>query len=147
MPPNKSVDWDSWEVGRELGTSIIVVTKELISSYVQAVEDYDPIYLNPADGKEAGFGGLVAPPSFHAQFTYMKWATGDAGWVPHGSFHVQQKFQFRGIVHEGDHLHTKVVMGEKYEKKGRKYVVYQTTVTNQRGEMVCAGEMINVLAS
>jgi hypothetical protein len=79
MPPKIGTDWDSWEVGKEIDGAVIVVTKELISHYVQAVEDYDPIFLNPADGEKAGFEGLVAPPSFHAQFTYMKWATGDAG--------------------------------------------------------------------
>jgi acyl dehydratase len=147
MPPKIGTDWDSWEVGKEIDGAVIVVTKELISHYVQAVEDYDPIFLNPADGEKAGFEGLVAPPSFHAQFTYMKWATGDAGWVPQGSVHVQQKFRFRGIVLEGDHLRTKVILGDKYEKNGRKYIVYKTEVTNQRGELVSLGEMTNILAS
>jgi acyl dehydratase len=112
---------------------------------VQAVEDYDPIFLNSADGEEAGYGGLVIPPHFHAQFTYLKWATGDAGWVPQGSVHVKQKFQFQKIVREGDRLFTKVTMGDKYEKNGRKYIVYKTTVTNQHGEVVCTGEMTNLL--
>jgi 3-hydroxybutyryl-CoA dehydratase len=147
MTQKIGVDWASWEVGKEIDCAVIVVTKELIFHYVQAVEDYDPIYLNSADGEKAGFGGLVAPPNFHAQFTYMKWATGDAGWVPQGSVHVQQKFRFRGIVREGDHLHTKVILGDKYEKNGRKYIVYQTEVTNQRGELVSLGEMTNILAS
>jgi len=147
MPEKTSIDWDSWEVGKELGTSVIFVTKELISHYVQAVEDYDPIFSNPADGERAGFGGLVAPPNFHAQFTYMKWATGDAGWVPQGSVHVKQKYQFRGIIREGDHLRTKVTMGAKYEKNGRKYIVYNSTVTNQHGDLLCTGEMTNLLPS
>jgi acyl dehydratase len=61
--------------------------------------------------------------------------------------HVQQKFRFRGIVLEGDHLRTKVILGDKYEKNGRKYIVYKTEVTNQRGELVSLGEMTNILAS
>ncbi|MCX5908712.1 MAG: MaoC family dehydratase N-terminal domain-containing protein [Deltaproteobacteria bacterium] len=147
MPGRTSIDWDSWEAGKDLGVSVVFITKEFIFNYVQAVEDYDPIFLNSTDGEKAGFGGLVAPASYHAQFTYMKWATGDEGWVPQGSVHVKQKFQFRGIVREGDQLYTKVTMGDKYEKNGRKYVVYKTTVTNQHGEKICTGEMINLLPS
>ena len=67
--------------------------------------------------------------------------------MPQGSVHVEQKFQFRGIVREGDQLFTKVTMGDKYEKNGRRYIVYKTTVTNQRGDIICAGEMTNLLPS
>jgi hypothetical protein len=40
-----------------------------------------------------------------------------------------------------------VILGDKYEKNGRKYIVYKTEVTNQRGELVSLGEMTNILAS
>jgi len=139
--------WELWEVGKELGVSTVFVTKELIFNYANAVEDYDPIFLNPSDAEKAGFGGIVAPPSFHAQFTYMKWAIGDKGWLSQGTVHVRQELKFRGLVREGDQLFIRVKAGNKFKKNGKKFVELEIIVDNQKKENLCIGKSVFLLPS
>lgn len=138
------VDFEALEVGKVLGTSVNYVTRASIMDYIKAVEDDDPIFQSPEDAKAAGFEGVVAPPNFHLQYTAMKWATGQAGYVPQGSVHVRQKYKLTGLVYEGDCLTTTVSISDKFVKKERQYVVYRVQVTNQLGT-VCISEFINML--
>lgn len=48
-------------VGRELGTSDWhEVTQDLITGFAHATDDFEPIHLDDARGKEAGLGGTIA---------------------------------------------------------------------------------------
>ncbi len=140
------IHYDSVEIGAILGSSINFATKEAILDYADAVEDFDPVFRNEEEAIKAGYKKIIAPPGFHIQYASMKWAIGQEKYVPQGSVHVKQKYEIYGLVYEGDCLTTTVSIADKYEKKGRKYLVYRAAVTNQDGDIVAVNEMTNILA-
>ncbi len=132
-------------VGQILGASVNFVTQAAIADYARAVEDFDPVYFDEKEARRQGYPGLIAPAGFTLQYAAVKWATGQAGYVPQGSVHVRQEHKLFGLVLEGDCLRTTVSVGDKYVKKDRYYLVHHIDVTNQRGERVCASRFINLL--
>jgi acyl dehydratase len=83
----------------------------------------------------------VAPPMLAA--IYIRGAQ-NALRGPPGGIHAKQRFQFLGPVRVGDALETTLVVKDKYEKKGRRYVVSETRTINQRGEEVTRGEIVSI---
>lgn len=142
---NMFLDFEAIRVGQVLGTSVNFVTSSAIRDYAQAVEDLDPVYFDDAEAKRAGYPGIVAPAGFTLQYSAVKWATGQAGYVPQGSVHVRQEHALHGLIHEGDCLSTTVSVGDKYIKKGRCYLVHNIAITNQRGQTVCVSCFTNLL--
>lgn len=133
-------------VGKVLGEAINYITRESIQAYVRVAEDNDPIYWDKKAANEAGFSDIVAPAGYHLQNTDMKVAVGQRYYVPQGSIHVRQAITIYQPALLGDRLTTTVTIADKYEKKGRKYVTYRSTVVNQRGELVCTSDYTNILA-
>ena len=132
-------------IGQVLGTAVNYVTPAAIRDYAQAVEDFDPVHFDENEALRAGYEGIVAPAGFTLQYSAVKWATGQAGYVPQGSVHVRQQHALSGLIRAGDCLTTTVSVGDKYEKKGRYYLVHQIDITNQHGHRVCASRFVNLL--
>ena len=63
---------------------------------------------------------------------------------PPGGIHAKQRFQFVKQIHFGDELETVLTIKEKYEKKGRRYLVSETLTRNQKGEEVTRSEIISI---
>lgn len=133
------------EVGRDLGTSVVYVTRSAILDYVQAVEDFDPIYMEKEEAQRSGYDSIVAPAGFTIQYTAMKWATGQEKYIPQGSVHIRQVHRTFGIIKEGDCLRTNVSVGDKYEKKGKYYLEHKIDITNQNNVLVCSSRFITLL--
>jgi len=125
--------------------STLIVTQHAIKAYAEAVENNNPVYFSKDDSAKLGFSNVIAPASFLGQYNQIKTAVGIAGWVPPGAVHTKQEFQFMGVVQAGDHLQTSIETINKVDNKGREYLEYATTVTNQKGEIVCKGVMTNMI--
>ncbi len=123
----------------------VIVTKQLIRSYAAAVDNMNPLYFNEDAARAAGYGSLVAPASFHAQYGYIRMAIGSGNWVPKGSLHTKQHFEFKKVVQAGDYLHITVATESYEDAKGRTNIEYNFTIKNQRDEVVCVGSMNNLL--
>jgi 3-hydroxybutyryl-CoA dehydratase len=63
---------------------------------------------------------------------------------PPGGIHAKQAFKFLRPVRAGDVLETRLEVMEKYEKKGRRYLVSQTATHNQDGQLVTRGLMTSI---
>jgi len=137
--------YDQFELGKELGQSVIFATRDVALAYARVTEDMDPIYYDDAAAQACGYERAVVPSGFHIQYTAMKWATGQQLYVPQGSVHVRQNYEIFREVYHGDRLITKVTISDKYIKRDRKYVTYRCTVINQRDEIVAISEFTNLL--
>ena len=60
---------------------------------------------------------------------------------PPGGIHAKQHFTFCRPVVVGDRLGTLLTIKDKYEKKGRRYVVAETVTRNQSDDIVTIGEI------
>lgn len=63
---------------------------------------------------------------------------------PPGGIHAKQHFSFLLPVHAGDELFTVLTIKEKYEKKGRNFVVCETETKNQNGDRVAVGRITSI---
>ena len=63
---------------------------------------------------------------------------------PPGGIHAKQRFSFMTAIRVGDTLDTLLTIREKYERKGRRYVVSETRTRNQHGVEVTTGEIVSI---
>lgn len=82
-----------------------------------------------------------APPTLAA--VYIRPAQ-DALNGPPGGVHAKQSFAFHAGVHTGDRLETTLEVVEKYERKGRRYLVSATRTLNQSGACVTTGRITQI---
>jgi len=83
----------------------------------------------------------VAPPMLAA--VYIRPAQ-NALKGPPGGVHAKQAFQFHHPVREGDRLATRLTVKEKYERKGRNYLVSETQTFNQDDVLVTTGRIVQL---
>ena len=83
----------------------------------------------------------VAPPMLAA--VYIR-PTQDALKGPPGGVHAKQSFAFHAPVREGDTLCSTLTIAEKYERKGRRYLVSETRTVNQDDVLVTTGRIVQI---
>ena len=119
-----------------------IITRQEIAQYAQAVENGCPIFLNREDANAAGFDRVIAPTGYLGQ--YRMFCSEER--VPQGGVHTKHKMTFKGLIKEGDYLTAKTITSRSKDSKGRELLVYTTTFSNQDNQVVCIGEMTNLMA-
>lgn len=94
-----------------------------------------------AAGKRSVAEAGTAPPMLAA--VYIRSAQ-NALKGPPGGVHAKQSFRFHEPVSAGDILSTVLEVIEKYDRKGRRYLVCETRTTNARGVLVTTGRMVSI---
>jgi acyl dehydratase len=135
----KVLVYDELEVGQKFKPSTYTLTKETIKKYAEAVEDCNPIYLDETQARDSVFKGLIGHPTTAAIYSLNSIMT--EGEMPPGGIHAKQSFEFHAPVRPGDSLTTTATVVEKYIKREKKYVVFETTTVNQKGEKIVTGKM------
>ena len=59
--------------------------------------------------------------------------------LPLGGFYAKQEFRVLGPCFAGDRLHTEITVQEKYERRDRLYIAFDSETTNQAGNPVMWG--------
>jgi 3-hydroxybutyryl-CoA dehydratase len=126
--------YDDLEVGQCFPDSpaLYVVTADAVAE-LRAIATET---LVDAIGPVAEAADDIAPPMLAA--VYMRGAQAGLRGPP-GGIHAKQHFSFRHPVRVGDRLGTTLTIKEKYERKGRRYVVGETTTRNDSGDVVTVG--------
>ena len=86
-------------------------------------------------------GRRAAPPTLAAAYI-MEVMRARGG--PPGGVHAKQKFTFLRAPEVGDVLFSQGQVVEKFEKKGRNYVVATTETRDVGGALVCAGVITSI---
>ena len=112
--------------------------------YADAVENHDPVFLSEESSKQIGYDQPIAPTSFCAQYQMFI----DAAAEPvRGLVHTKQKMSFFIPIQAGDYIYARTQSVRSEDAKGRPLLTYVTEFVNQRDEVVCRGEMTNLLPS
>lgn len=95
------------------------VEKGVIRRFAEAIGDLNPIYLDEAAAKRAGFAGVVAPPTFAATFGEAAKSLRtklplDFKRILHGGM----EFQYLAPVTAGMKVTCKARLADLYEKSG-----------------------------
>ncbi|MDK2866984.1 MAG: 3-hydroxybutyryl-CoA dehydratase [Clostridiales bacterium] len=108
-----------------------------IYSFAGATGDFNVAHINAERAKENRFGVRIA----HGALTAGLISTVVGMKLPgEGCLYISQNSKFVRPVMIGDTIHAEVEVIAKLEEKNR--VVLKATCTNQRGEVVLAGEAV-----
>jgi acyl dehydratase len=125
------------------------VGREKIREYARAVGETNPVYLDVAAARAAGYADVVAPPMFAV--VYSAPSVGPPIFDPEIELnfammvHGGQEFEWGSPVVAGDEIETVATVKDISERDGRGYYVFESVSTNQRGERVCRGTWTNIV--
>lgn len=112
---------------------IFKVTEKAVRSYLTAVEDDSPLYLDEQ----------LVPPAYAAVYTRWEALTGEQ--LEDGTVHAKQVFRYLKPIHWGDTLTLRGRVKEKMEKRGLKFVVQKVEAFNGAGELAVESEITIIL--
>ena len=129
--------YDRLQVGEEFVSDTLLVTPEVIETYAWAVDDHHPWFSG-----DSPFGGPVAPPTMlgnqalhlrHSRYT-----------VP-GGLHAKMEFEFVEPIQPGMRTRSRGRVTDKYERRGKPYMVTEFTTEDERGTVLVRGRFTQML--
>jgi len=143
------VDLNTAVIGKSFAPTTYAVGREKIKEYALAVGETNPIHLDVAVARAAGYDDVVAPPMFAV--VYCAPSMGPALFDPEVGVnfarlvHGGQEFRWGPLVVAGDEITTTVTVKDIAERLGNGFYVFESLSTNQGGETVCTGTWTNVV--
>lgn len=126
-------------VGSKLPAFTFQVEKVKIAEFARAVGDLNPLYLDSAAARQAGYRDVLAPPTFGICADF--WGSMDFMSLcqflqmnPVRVLHGEQEFIYHAPVCAGDQLTVETVVESDAVKKSLRLVVLCSTYVNQFGE-------------
>ena len=131
--------WDRSLLGKEFNRCEQHVTRAMLLEYAAIIGATDPVYTDPHAAQARGYRDMIALPTFVAWHGAHPIAPPEMGF--HGTgINAGYTCVFHRVVYPGDVLTYSTCLVDMYEKTGRsgtmRFVVRETTVTNQHGETV-----------
>ena len=126
---NPLTSYDGAELGREICRGRIELSQTEIDRFCALMGYDDPAY------RAGALGGAAAPTSMCLAFGLR------LGWeeqvFPPGVIRVGDENTYGVAARVGDVLTTTLVITDRFERKGRRFLTYEMDTTNQRQEQVC----------
>lgn len=125
--------WDMVEIGDELSRDLHI-TPELVILYADAVEDFNPWYEGWKMNTwhipgESPFGGAIVPPLLVSHFV-LSVQFDDTKPFAIGSIHTFHDSEIIEPIPVGATVRITTRAADKFEKRGRRYVRHEVTVTD-----------------
>lgn len=141
--------WDMVEVGDVLSRDL-TITPELVILYADAVEDYTPWYegwkMNTwrIEG-ESPFGGAIVPPMMISHFVLSVQFDHTKPFAI-GSVHTMHETELLEPIPVGATVTISAKAVDKYEKRGRRYVRHEVTVTDVNSGLLYMRELRDIMS-
>lgn len=129
-------------IGHQMPPSVLMVDRTRLQFFAKAIGETDPVYTDLAAARAAGYPDVPAPPTFLFAAELDSGANmqllADLDIPLSKLLHGEQSFRYRQAVCAGDTVTVQSGISDIYDKKGGKleFVVKNSRVTNQRGELV-----------
>jgi acyl dehydratase len=136
-------------IGKRFAPDTYAVGREKIREYASAVGESNPLHLDPAAARQAGYADVVAPPMFAVVYGIR--AVAPAMFDPEVGLnfammvHGGQEFRWGELVVAGDEITTTARVKDISDRRGVHFYVFETDSQNQRGETVCTGTWTNIV--
>lgn len=138
MPVNTSA------IGKTFAPGTYAVGREKVKEYAAAVGETNPIYLDPAAARAAGYADVVAPPMFAVVFISQTMTPTlfdpEVGMNFAMMVHGGQSFTWERPIVAGEEITTHVSVKDITEKDGKGFYVYETVSKDEAGNTVVTGE-------
>jgi acyl dehydratase len=132
-------NWDRSILGQEFARTEQQVTHEMLFDYANMMGTTNPIYLDPQAARAQGYRDIIALPTF-ITLRGAQPLTPPAMEFTGMGINAGYDCTFYGVIYPGDTLVYSTCLADWYEKTGRsgtmRFVVRETTVTNQHGTVV-----------
>jgi len=142
---------DKKHVGHKFQAFTTTVEAGKIRLFCKAIGEENPIHLDEAAAKAAGYRTIVAPPTFITAVTnddpnkggLLKLIDVNIGWILHG----EQHYEYYAPIYVGDKLTCQQKVTDVYDKKGGAlwFVVSEIDVTGEGGKLVAKARSITVV--
>lgn len=129
-------------IGYQLKPSVLTVDRTRLQFFAKAIGEKDPVYVDSAAARAAGYADVPAPPTFLFAAELDSGANDqlltDLGIPLAKLLHGEQSFRYLKPVCAGDTVTVQSTITDIYDKKGGKleFAVKDSKVTNQRSELV-----------
>ncbi len=131
--------WDRGLLGQEFSRYEQHVTREMILEYADIIGVTAPVHRDAQAARARGYRDIIAASTFVTWRGAHPIAPPEMGFNGTG-INAGYACAFYGVISPGDTLIYSTCLVDMYEKTGRsgtmRFVVRQTTVTNQHGETV-----------
>jgi acyl dehydratase len=138
-------------IGKTFPSVIYAVGREKVREYAYAVGESNPLHLDLAAARAAGYADVVAPPMFTV--VYSMPALAAAMFDPEVGInfallvHGGQEFKWGTLVVAGDEISTSARVEDISERAGMSFYVFESESRNQNGEDVCRGTWTQIVRS
>ena len=129
-------------IGHELPVSVLPIERSRLQYFAKAVGETDPVYVDAAAARDAGYADLPAPPTFLFAAELDSGATdallSDLQIPIAKLLHGEQSFCYFAPACVGDTVTVRSTVTDIYDKKNGalEFVVKTSRATNQRDEEV-----------
>jgi len=123
--------WDIARIGEDLGSIQRQFSEAKIDRYLLAIEARNPWYAG-----ESPFGGAITPPLITSDdYALIYYDVG--GYLREGFFHAKIDQENINPLCRGKRITTRGKIVDKYMRRGRKYLIIETLVTDEDGVEIC----------
>lgn len=109
---------DKTLIGRESEPAVVEVEKGAIRRFAEAVGDPNPLALDEAAARAAGYPGLVAPPTFAVTLGWSERFRHSLDLGTRSMLHGDQSFELTRPIVAGDRLTVKSRVADVQERAG-----------------------------
>jgi acyl dehydratase len=136
-------------IGKTFAPATYAVGREKIREYARAVGETDPLYLDVAAARAAGYADVVAPPMFAVVYSLPAvWPAlfdEEVGIDFARMVHGGQEFRWGPVVVAGDEITTTASLKDVSERRGNDFFVFESVSVNGEGQTVCTGLWSNIV--
>jgi acyl dehydratase len=139
-------------IGLERPPITVDVERGRLRSFAKAIGETNPVYSDADAARHAGYRDIPAPPTYAFCLEMLDAADPfvlirQMGIPLERLLHGEQSFTYHGTICAGDRVVLATRVSDIYEKKGGalEFVVQDTAVTNQHGELVAEMRQVAVV--
>lgn len=140
---------DRCHIGRVLARAVLPVERGRLQFFARVIGEDDPVYLDVAAARAAGYPDLPAPPTFifaaELDAGTIQTLLDDLGVELQQILHGEQQFTYHGPICAGDTITVESHIADIYARKNGslEFIVKDSVVTNQHDAKVA--EMRSVI--
>jgi len=131
-------------VGVESEPTVVLIEKEPIRRFAEAIGDPNPVYSDEEYAKKLGYRSVIAPPGFHPEYSFpiKRGRVSGPSFRPPFTRNLNggNEYEFFQPIQAGDVLSITNRLGDIYERDGRMgkmlFTIREVVFRNQKGEMV-----------
>jgi acyl dehydratase len=129
--------YEALTVGEEFVSDTHLVTPEDVEAYAFAVDDHNPWF-----SESSPFGGPVAHPTLMAN---QALSLRHGKYIVHAGLHAKMEFSFLEPVRPGMRVRSRGRVIDKYERRGRQYMVTEYVTEDETGAPLVRGQFTQML--